>query len=78
MLLPGEYDEGKTASYSVFTHKSGRMSQVACTTIWRQYHSAFWCSSQFQTLWTQIPGNWFKKESFLIGLSNFIVASTRI
>jgi len=47
-------------------------------TLWRQYRSAFWGTSQFQALWTRTPDNWLKKESFLIGLSNSIAASARI
>jgi hypothetical protein len=47
-------------------------------TLWRQLHSAFWNTSQFQVLWTRTPNNWLKKEAFLIGLSNSIAASARI
>ena len=47
-------------------------------TLWRQYRSAFWGTTQFQALWTRTPDNWFKKESFLIALSNSVAASTRI
>lgn len=47
-------------------------------TLWRQYRSAFWGTTQFQALWTRTPDNWLKKESFLITLSNSIAASARI
>jgi hypothetical protein len=47
-------------------------------TLWRQYRSAFWGTTQFQALWTRTPDNWLKKESFLIALSNSILASARI
>jgi hypothetical protein len=47
-------------------------------TLWRQYRLAFWRTSQFQPLWTRIPDNWLKKESFLIALSNSIATSVRI
>jgi hypothetical protein len=47
-------------------------------TLWRQVRSAFWGTSQFQALWTRTPDNWFKKESFLIALSNSIAAAARI
>ena len=46
-------------------------------TLWRQFRSAFWGTPQFQALWTRTPDNWLKKESFLIGLSNSVLASTR-
>jgi hypothetical protein len=46
-------------------------------TLWRQYRSAFWGTTQFQALWTRTPDNWLKKESFLIALSNSIAASAR-
>lgn len=47
-------------------------------TLWRQFRAAFWGSTEFQAIWTRTPGNWLKKEAFLIGLSNSIAASARI
>ncbi len=47
-------------------------------TLWRQYRSACWGSPPFQALWTRTPGNWLKKEAFLLGLSNAVNASARI
>jgi hypothetical protein len=47
-------------------------------TLWRQYRLACWGTPQFQALWTRTPGNWLKKEAFLLGLSNTVNASARI
>ena len=47
-------------------------------TLWRQYRFACWGTPPFQALWTRTPGNWLKKEAFVLGLFNAVNASTRI
>lgn len=47
-------------------------------TLWRQYRAACWNTPPFQALWTRTPGNWLKKETFLLGLANAVNASARI
>jgi hypothetical protein len=47
-------------------------------TLWRNYRSAFWSTTPFQTFWTPSPNHWLKKEAFLIALSNSITAAARI
>ena len=47
-------------------------------TLWRGFRSALWTTKQFQPLWTQTGDNWWKKETWLAGLDNSIIASARI
>jgi hypothetical protein len=47
-------------------------------TLWRHYRATCWNTPPFQALWTRTPGNWFKKEAFLLGLANAVNASARI
>jgi hypothetical protein len=47
-------------------------------TLWRGYRSAFWGTAQFRAVWTGTGDNWQKKEAWLAGLQNAVVAATRI
>lgn len=46
-------------------------------TLWRQFRAACWGTPQFRACWTRTPGNWLKKEAFLIGLSNAMATACR-
>lgn len=48
------------------------------STLWRSYRSALWGRAEFQALWTGTGDNWWKKETWLAGLSNSVSAAARI
>ena len=47
-------------------------------TLWRGYRSELWNKQEFRPLWTQTGNDWWKKETWLTGLNNSIIASARI
>ena len=47
-------------------------------TLWRSYRSALWGNPEFQALWTATSDNWWKKETWLVGLDNSVSAAARI
>jgi hypothetical protein len=47
-------------------------------TLWRSYRSALWGSGEFRPLWLGTGDNWWKKETWLAGLTNSVAASVRI
>lgn len=46
-------------------------------TLWRAYRAAFWGTREFQALWTGTGDNWLKKETWLAGMYNAILAAAR-
>lgn len=48
------------------------------TSMWREYRLALWGNPQFQPLWTASGDNWPKKDTWLQGLWNAVVAAARI
>lgn len=53
---------------------SGRWS---FNTLWRGYRAALWGHSEFRASWTPTQDNWLKKEAFLAGLTNSVIAASR-
>jgi hypothetical protein len=47
-------------------------------TLWRSYRAALWGTAEFRPLWLGTGDNWWKKETWLAGLTNSIAASARI
>ena len=47
-------------------------------TLWRSYRSDLWNKKEFRPLWTQTGDNWWKKETWLTGLDNSLLAAARI
>jgi hypothetical protein len=47
-------------------------------TLWRSYRAALWGTPEFRPLWLGTGDNWWKKETWLAGLANSVVASVRI
>lgn len=53
---------------------SGRWS---FNTLWRGYRAALWEQSEFRASWTPTRDNWLKKEAFMAGMTNSIIAASR-
>jgi hypothetical protein len=47
-------------------------------TLWRSYRAALWGTPEFRPLWLGTGDNWWKKETWLAGLTNSVAASMRI
>lgn len=48
------------------------------STMWREYRLAFWGSPQFRPLWLASGDNWLKKDTWLQGMWNAVIAAARI
>ena len=53
---------------------SGRWS---FNTLWRGFRAALWGNSEFRASWTPTRDNWLKKEAFMAGLTNSVIAASR-
>jgi len=48
------------------------------STLWRAYRAALWGTAEFRALWNGSGDNWWKKETWLAGLTNAIPGASRI
>lgn len=46
-------------------------------TLWRGYRAALWGHSEFRASWSPTRDNWPKKEAFMAGLTNSVIAASR-
>ena len=74
LLLAGYRTWGLCAAPAVPTRWWRGSGRWSFATLWRAYRAAVWGQHQFYPLFAPSPGNWPKKEAFLLALTNSVYA----